>query len=470
MDGFHGFGAWLGRLDALVWGPWLTVLLLGTGLYLMVRMRFLPLRNLGWALGQALRGGFQERKAKKGEGVSPFSSLMTELAATIGTGNIVGVATAMVLGGPGALFWMVLSSFVGLSTKLAESALAVRYRVFGKDGRPMGGPMYTLSKGLAPKRAGRVLAALFAVFAVLSSFGMGNMVQANSIAEVMEGTFGVGRPLAGLFLTLACILAVLGGIRSISKVAQVLVPGMALLYLAGCAAIIFTHLHALPEGLWMILSMALSPRSVAGGVGGHLAGSFGTAFRWGVSRGVFSNEAGLGASGISAASAQTDDPILQGYISMTGVFLDTAVVCTMTGLALASSGVLGKLAQNGEALTGAALVSAAFRTTFGPGGILLAGLGIILFAFATILGWAYQGETAFTYLVRARSGRLAFRFFYALASLVGAVCPLGVAWDFSDLCNGLMAIPNLICLIALSGEICRDVRLYGKRKKRFQKR
>ncbi len=462
----------LRMIDDLVWGPWMLILLLGTGVYLMIRMDFLPIRNLGYALkcviGQdaetkAVRKTQKKqiRESAKEGAISPFSSLMTELAATIGTGNIVGVATAMVLGGPGALIWMIISSFIGLSTKFAESMLAVKYRVKNCAGEYSGGPMYTLANGFPMKRLGQLLAWFFALFAVFASFGMGNMTQSNSIATAVEVTFGVKPSLTGLIVTIVTILVVLGGIRMIAGVTQILVPVMAIFYMIGALAVIIVHMENLPGGLWMILSMAFSSRALAGGVGGHLVASMHQALRWGVSRGVFSNEAGLGAAGISAAAAHTDDPVKQGYISMTGVFLDTVVICTVTGLALAASGVLGKLDASGELLTGTGLTIAAFETTFGEKGGVLVTIGIVLFAFATIIGWAYQGEKAFEYLVKKPEYRIIYRFLYGFVCFVGAVCALDVVWDFSDICNGLMAVPNLICVLVMSGEVCKEIRKRG---------
>lgn len=451
------------RIDDFVWGPVLLTLLLGTGIFLMVNMDFLPLRKLGWALKCALgaenNAGKCGKNTKEGE-ISPFSSLMTELAATIGTGNIVGVSTAMVLGGPGALVWMVLSSLIGLSTKLAESLLSVKYRVRNEKGELAGGPMYTLVQAFPINSLGRILGKAFALFAVFASFGMGNMTQANSIASVMEDIFHVSRSLTGLVITMITILVVLGGISVISKVTKVMVPAMAIFYLFGSLAVILLHWRNIPEGIGTILTMAFSPRAVAGGVGGHLTASGMQAFRWGVSRGVFSNEAGLGAAGISAAAAKTEDPVRQGYISMTGVFLDTVVICTVTGLVLACSGVLGKLDESGNPLTGTRLTVEAFATVFGDLGAVLISIAIALFAFATIIGWAYQGEKAFEFLVKKPGYCMIYRFLYGFVSFLGAVCALEVVWDFSDICNGLMAVPNLICLLVLSGEVCGEVKKY----------
>jgi len=454
----------LQRIADLVWGPWSLVAFLGTGMYLMIRMHFLPIRKLGYALKCVV--GLDDKSNRdrnivihtKEGAISPFSSLMTELATTIGIGNIVGVATAMTLGGPGALVWMILSSFVGLSTKFAESMLAVKYRIRNAAGEWSGGPMYTLENGFPFRRIGHVLAHMFAVFAIFASFGMGNMTQANSIAVSVRETFNIDTGLTGLLITIVVILAVLGGIQSISKVTVLLVPIMAILYLTGASIVILTNLEKLPEGLYLIVSAAFSVEAMAGGAGGKLISSMWKALRWGVSRGVFSNEAGLGAAGISAASADTDDPVRQGYISMTSVFFDTVVVCSVTGLALAASGVLGMTDKTGKLLTGTALTIAAFETTFGePGGVLVT-IGIVLFALATIIGWAYQGEHAFEFLVKRPEYCMIYRFVYVFICFVGAVCSLEAVWSFSDICNGLMAVPNLICVIVMAGEVSREIR------------
>ncbi len=455
----------LQQADRIVWGPWLIFLLLGCGCYLMISLRFLPLRNLLAALGLVFHS--KSRKGTDGEGVSSFSALTTELAATIGTGNIVGVATAMVLGGPGALFWMLLSGIIGLSTKLVESTLCVRYRVRDHKGKPVGGPMYVLQNAFPYRRMGRILAVLFAIFAVLASFGMGNMTQGNSIAEALAVTFGVGRIATGLALGILTILVILGGIDKIARVTEYLVPCMAVFYLFGTGMVIFTHLHNLPAGIWQILWGAFCPEAMAGGtigflcsIGNGTACSGRQAMRYGVSRGVFSNEAGLGAAGISAACADTPDAVRQGYISMTGVFIDTIVICSLTGLAIASSGMLGQRDAQGELLNGTALMIAVFSATFGRVGEWMLTLSIALFAFATIIAWEYQGEKAFEYLMGRchRSGW--YRVGYGIAAFLGAVCSLEAVWDFSDICNGLMAVPNLLAVVMLSKGICREIRSY----------
>lgn len=455
----------LQQADRIVWGPWLIFLLLGCGCYLMISLRFLPLRNLLAALGLVFHS--KSRKGTDGEGVSSFSALTTELAATIGTGNIVGVATAMVLGGPGALFWMLLSGIIGLSTKLVESTLCVRYRVRDHKGKPVGGPMYVLQNAFPYRRVGRILAVLFAIFAVLASFGMGNMTQGNSIAEALAVTFGVGRIATGLALGILTILVILGGIDKIARVTEYLVPCMAVFYLFGTGMVIFTHLHNLPAGIWQILWGAFCPEAMAGGtigflcsIGNGTACSGRQAMRYGVSRGVFSNEAGLGAAGISAACADTSDAVRQGYISMTGVFIDTIVICSLTGLALASSGMLGQRDAQGEFLNGTALMIAVFSTTFGRAGEWMLTISIALFAFATIIAWEYQGEKAFEYLAGNSRRTGWYRMCYGMFAFLGAVCSLEAVWDFSDICNGLMAVPNLLAVVMLSKGICREIRSY----------
>ena len=455
----------LQQADRIVWGPWLIFLLLGCGCYLMISLRFLPLRNLLAALGLVFHS--KSRKGTDGEGVSPFSALTTELAATIGTGNIVGVATAMVLGGPGALFWMLLSGIIGLSTKLVESTLCVRYRVRDHKGKPVGGPMYVLQNAFPYRRMGRILAVLFAIFAVLASFGMGNMTQGNSIAEALAVTFGVEQTVTGLVLGILTILVILGGIDKIAMVTEYLVPCMAVFYLFGTGMVIFTHLHNLTAGIWQILWGAFCPEAMAGGtigflcsIGNGTACSGRQAMRYGVSRGVFSNEAGLGAAGISAACADTSDAVRQGYISMTGVFIDTIVICSLTGLAIASSGMLGQRDAQGEFLNGTALMIAVFSTTFGRVGEWMLTISIALFAFATIIAWEYQGEKAFEYLAGNSRRTGWYRMCYGMFAFLGAVCSLEAVWDFSDICNGLMAVPNLLAVVMLSKGICREIRSY----------
>ena len=467
--------AWIAKLDEMIWGPWLLFIMLGTGAWLMLRLRLLPVKRLKFALRCVVGLEPEREKRRSRTGVSPFASLTTELAATIGTGNIVGVATAMVLGGPGALLWMLAASVLGLATKLVESSLSVKYRSVNERGERVGGPMYTLRTAL-PRfggdrgiRMGKLLASAYALFAVGASFGMGNMTQSNSIAEACLVTFETPVALTGLFLTIATILVVLGGIRSIAKVTQVLVPFMGGFYILGTLGVILSNLGRLPVGIYSIVVMAFAPEAVTGGLLGSLTAkaslSMGQALRYGVSRGVFSNEAGLGAAGITAAAADTEDYIRQGYISMTGVFLDTMVICLLTGLAFVSSGLLGATNASGELLNGTEFTIAVFTATYGAWGARFVCISIILFAFATIVAWAYQGERAFEYLTGCMRYNLWYRFSYALIVFVGAVCSLEVVWNFSDICNGLMAVPNLIGILILSvgrDGICREIRNYDK--------
>lgn len=448
------------RIDDLVWGPWMLALLLGTGIYLMLRMRFLPLKNLKYALKCAVSGEAKESGGKGG--ISSFSSLMTELAITIGTGNILGVATAMVLGGPGALFWMVVTSFIGLATKLAESTLSVTWRTRNKKGELVGGPMYTCVRALKG-RGGKLLGVWFAIMAVLASLGIGNMTQSNSIADAFWYSFGTPKAKTGLVITILTILVVLGGIGVISKVTKFLVPAMGLLYILGSLAVILVNWRNIPGALAGIVVGALSPRAVSGGLFGAVTVSAFQSLRWGVARGIFSNEAGLGAAGITAAAADTDDPVRQGYISMTGVFLDTAVMCSITGLALAASGVLGLEAVQEGSLSGTGLILAVFRTAFGRGADVFVSTCVALFAFATVVGWAYQGEKAFEFLLGGSTKyNLWYRFVYGLMVFFGCVFSLEAVWTFSDICNGLMAVPNLICVLVLSGKVCRMVKGHEK--------
>lgn len=455
------------KINSIVWGPWLLILLLGTGVYLMLSLRLLPLKNLKYALLCAI-GKDENGKKLNGErcrdGISSFSSLTTELAATIGTGNIVGVATAMVLGGPGALFWMIVSALLGMSTKLVESMLSVKYRSRNDRGERVGGPMYTMRNAFQNKRAGQLLGNAFALFAVMASLGMGNMTQSNSIADALNTAFHLSTAKTGLVLTVLTVLVVLGGIQSISKVTQYMVPGMGAFYLLGTLLVIFNHIDRVPAGLVQIVVMAFCPQAVAGGVLGGVTVTVQQSLRRGISRGVFSNEAGLGAAGISAAAADTDDYVRQGYISMTGVFIDTVVICFLTGLALSVSGVLGSTDALGRPLMGTALTIAAFEDTFGSVGAYFVSICIVLFAFATVIGWAYQGERAFEFLVKKSKYCIWYRFFYALTAFVGALSSLELVWEVSDICNGLMAVPNLLCILVLSGPACREIRNEEKRK------
>ena len=329
----------LNIVDDFVWGPVMLVLLVGTGIFLTIRTKALCWRNLPYAIKSVLS---KEARQKKGDGdVSPFSALTTALAATIGTGNIVGVATAMVSGGPGALVWMWISAAFGITSKFSECMLAIKYRETNEKGEMSGGPMYTMKKAFKNKKLGSALGWLFALFAVLASFGIGNLTQANSISTALKSTFDVPYTVTGIIITVLALLIIIGGIKSISKISQVVVPLMAVFYIIAGMVVIIGNISNLPSGVAMIFKMALSFKAVGGGLCGGIVASMMQALRFGVARGVFSNEAGMGSAAITAAAATTNDPVRQGYINMTGTFWDTIVVCTITGLCIASSGVLG---------------------------------------------------------------------------------------------------------------------------------
>ena len=395
-------------IDDFVWGPVMLILLVGTGIFLTIRTRFLTWRNLGYALKSTLSK--EARMKTRGEGdVSPFSALTTALAATIGTGNIVGVATAMVSGGPGALVWMWISAVFGLTSKFSECMLAIKYREINAKGEMSGGPMYTMKKAFKNKRFGSVLAWLFALFTVIASFGIGNMTQGNSISGALHTTFHVPTHLCGIVITVLALLIIVGGIKSISKVSSVVVPLMAIFYVICGIIVIIGNISNLPAGIAMIFQMAFSVKAVGGGLCGSIVASMMNAMRYGVARGVFSNEAGMGSAAITAAAATTDNPVRQGYINMTGTFWDTIVVCTITGLAIASSGVLGMTDAAGNMLTGSDITIAAFETVLGSAGGWLVTIGITLFAFSTILGWEYHGEKAFEYLLGTHRFNMVYR-------------------------------------------------------------
>lgn len=454
------FSELIQKIDDFVWGPAMLVLMVGTGIILTVRTRFLTWRNLG----HAIRSTFsKEARSTKGDGdVSSFSALTTALAATIGTGNIVGVATAMVSGGPGALVWMWISAAFGLSSKFSECMLAVKYREINEKGEMCGGPMYTMRNALKHKKLGAVMGWLFAFFATIASFGIGNMTQGNSISSALQATFHVPVEATGVIISILVLIIIIGGIKTISSVSSVVVPVMALFYMLCGLIVIFGNLRNLPAGLSMIFQMAFSVKAIGGGMCGTIVASMMNAMRFGVARGVFSNEAGMGSAAISASAASTDSPVQQGYINMTGTFWDTIVVCTITGLAIASSGVLGMTDASGELIEGSALTIEAFKTVLGTPGAWLVSIGITLFAFSTILGWEYQGEKAWEYLMGTHRYNMIYRIVFSLVVYIGCTQTLKLVWSFSDIANALMAIPNLICLLLLSGEVAEDIRTYQK--------
>lgn len=544
----------ISSIDEFVWGPVMLVLLVGTGVFLTVRLGFAPWKNLGYAIKLTLSK--ESRQKGEGEGdISPFSALTTALAATIGTGNIVGVATAMVSGGPGALVWMWVSAAFGLSSKFSECMLAIKYRESNDKNEMSGGPMYTMKKAIKNKKAGAVMGWLFALFAVMASFGIGNLTQANSISDALSGTFSIPVSVSGIVLTVLSLAIIVGGIKAISKVSSVVVPLMAVLYILCGLVVMIGNWQTLPKGIAMIFQMAFSVKAVGGGLCGTITASMMNGMRFGVARGVFSNEAGMGSAAITAAAATTNQPVKQGYVNMTGTFWDTIVVCTITGLCIAGSGVLGTTAaqssgtyaadggqvvitakdvgdkdvsdtyqyqieknqcilqntakgeeillfemengrlkeeskgkdtlagewsdskgnhyvfgENGsyerrELVKGARLTILAFESVLGKAGGWLISISIALFAFSTILGWEYHGEKAFEYLLNTHKYNMAYRILFSLMVYVGATTALDLAWNLSDIANALMAVPNLICLLALSGEIAKDVKEF----ERYQK-
>ena len=446
------FSQIINDVNDFVWGPVMLALLVGTGIFLTVRLRFLPWINLGYAIRMIL-----QRKDEHTGDISPFQSLMTALAATVGTGNIVGVATAMVLGGPGALVWMWISAAFGLSTKYAESVLAVKYRETNSVGEMAGGPMYAMKNGIKNKFLGRTMAFLFALFAVLASFGIGNMTQANSISAAFLSSFGIPERATGVVLVFLSLFIIMRGIRSIGKVSSIVVPGMAAFYFVVSCIVIVVNFEAIPAGIAEMFRMAFSFESVAGGVGGSIVASMLTAMRWGVARGVFSNEAGLGSAPIAAAAARTDTASRQGYVNMTGTLFDTMIICVLTGLVISSSGALGTVdPATGKLVSGAQLTILAFSSVFGEYAKYIVSLSLALFAFSTILGWEYYGEKSLEYLVKTRRVIYTYRFIFCLITFVGATTTLEIVWNLSDTMNGLMAIPNLLCLLILSNDVAKE--------------
>lgn len=421
---------WLNIIGAWVWGPVLLVLLVGTGVFYTIRLKGLQFR----ALPRALRLAFSKSTRGDAPGdISQFQALMTALAATIGTGNIAGVATAVVLGGPGAIFWMWLSALFGMSTKYAEAYLAVYFRVRDRNGQMAGGPMYYLEKGLGLKS----LAIMFALCGMIAALGTGCSVQSNSVAQAVHNTFGVPGWVTGLILTSVTGLVLLGGIQRIARVASFIVPAMALLYLAGGLMIIAANYELVLPAVSVILHDAWAADAVAGG-------AIGAVIRYGVARGVFSNEAGIGTAPIAAAAAKTNHPQDQALVSMTGTFLDTIIVCTVTGIVLVMAG------QFQDGVTGAALTSNSFEALLpGVGGWVVT-IGLIFFAYSTILGWSYYGEKCAAYLFSERAV-IPYRIIYTGFVMLGTAISLDLVWAMADVFNGLMAFPNLIGLLLLSG-------------------
>jgi AGCS family alanine or glycine:cation symporter len=429
----------LGTISNWVWGIPLLTLLFGTHLFLTVRLGFIQ-RYLGTAIRISLK------REKEGVGdVSQFGALTTALAATIGTGNIVGVATAVAAGGPGAVLWMWLTGVFGIATKYSEALLAVKYRIVTPKGEMAGGPMYVLERGMRM----RWLAVVFAALTAVAAFGIGNMVQANSISSLLAETFQISPWASGAVMTVLTAVVILGGIRSIARVCEGLVPFMAITYVLGCAILLVMHAEKIPGTLGLIWDGAWSGSAA---VGGFLGAGVREAIRFGIARGLFSNESGLGSAPIVAAAAQTRNPVRQALVSSTGTFWDTVVVCAMTGLVVVNSGAWV------EGLGGAALTKRAFEDLGWIGPAVLT-LGLLTFVFSTILGWSYYGEKAAEYLFGERVIR-PYRLLWVLAVMVGSVATLPMVWSFADIANGLMAVPNLVSLLVLSPVLVAETRRY----------
>jgi len=442
----------LTEIQTVVWGVPLILLLLLTGLNFTVLLRGVQFRRLGTALWLAL----VERREPDGEGdISHFQALMTAMSATVGTANIVGVATAIGAGGPGALFWMWIAGLLGMATKYAEAVLGVRFRETDARGEKTGGPMYYLEHGLVGRRLGRVLAVAFAVFAAIAAFGIGNGVQSQAVADALNRSFGIRHWVSGLLTAAALAAVILGGIRSIGRVAGVLVPSMILAYGAAAAVVIVVNADRVPEAFRLIFDGAFGVRAAAGGALGYTVFQ---AIRFGVARGIYSNESGLGTGGIAAAAARTHEPVRQALVSMTQTFIDTIIVSTLTGVAILSTG-----AWRGGA-DGANMTQAAFETAF-PGALggAVVAVMLTLFAFSTMLGWSYYGERCLVYLAGERI-IVPYRVLFVGIAGVAAVVKLDVVWMVSDILNALMAVPNLVGLLLLSGVVWRETRYYFERK------
>jgi AGCS family alanine or glycine:cation symporter len=428
----------IGEINGIVWGPLMLVLILGVGLFLSLGLRLMPILKLGTGFKLLWRG----RKAASGDEnsgeISPFQALMTALSATVGTGNIAGVATAVFLGGPGALFWMWITALVGMATKYAEAVLAVKYREVDEEGNHVGGPMYYIKNGLGSKWAWLGMA--FAIFGAIAGFGIGNTVQSNSIASVMESNFGTPTWVTGVIVMVLVGAVLIGGIRRIGHVAGALVPVMAVSYILAGLVVLFINAEQIPHALDLIFTHAFSPVAAEGGFAGAAVWM---AIRFGVARGIFSNEAGLGSAPIAHAAAQNKSPVRQGLVAMLGTFIDTILICSITGLVIVTSGTW----TSGE--SGAALTSAAFAQALPGLGNYLVAIALAIFAFTTIIGWSFYGERCVEYIFGVKAIG-PYRVLWILAVPAGAVLSLDFIWLVADTLNAFMAIPNLIALLLLS--------------------
>ncbi len=443
-------------VNSFVWGPIMLVAFVGTGVYITIRTNVFQVRKFGFAMrntiGVVVRGRGRRSDDKN---ISPFQAVSTALASTVGTGNIVGVATAITMGGPGAVFWMWVSAFFGMMTKFAEIVLALKYREINAAGQYAGGPMYYIKNGLKQPW----LAYTFAVFATLATFGIGNMTQANSVASAFERSFGTSPALIGAILVVLTAVVILGGIKSIARVTEKLVPFMAVFYVLLSLVLIIIHIDQVLPSLSLIVRAAFNPESAVGGAAGY---TIAMAIRMGIARGVFSNEAGLGSAPIAHAASTTKEPVEQGLWGIFEVFVDTIIICTMTAMVIMTTGV-----WRGDE-TGAALTIAAFNHglpgTFGGIGLTI---GLSLFAYSTLLGWSYYGEKSLEFIFRNTGGTsnaiLVYRVAFVAAVFIGAIGGLHAVWDIADTLNGLMAIPNLLAVLLLSGVVIRELKSYVRR-------
>lgn len=436
-------------INNFVWGPPMLVLILGTGLFLQLRLKMMPLLRIGTGFRMVWKGRKPEAGAV-GE-ISPYAALMTALAATVGTGNIAGVATAIAIGGPGALFWMWVTALVGMATKYAEVLLAVHFRETDEHGEQMGGPMFAIKNGLG--RGWAWLGAAFALFGGFAGFGIGNMVQSNSIADAMQVSFGLSPWITGVVLTVFTGFVLLGGVKRIGAVAEKLVPAMCIAYIVAALTVLGLYVDQIPSAFALIFEYAFSPLAATGGFTGA---TIMLALRYGVARGIFSNEAGLGTAGIAQAAGQSNSAAQAGLIGMMGTFIDTILVCTMTGLVIIVTGVWS------SGVKGAALTSSAFAAAFPGFGEYFLSVALAVFAFTTILGWAYYGEKCWEFLIGGRV-RVPYRVLWTLFVMVGAVAKLDFVWLLADTMNAFMAFPNLVSLLLLSPIVVKVSKDYFNR-------
>ncbi len=433
----------LNTLSGLIWGPFTLVLLLGVGIYLSLGLKLMPWRQLSNAFKHLITG-----RSSQGDGdIPPFQALMTAMSATVGTGNIAGVATAIFIGGPGAIFWMWITALFGMATKYAEAVLAVKYRETDDDGRFVGGPMYYIKNGLGKKW--HWLGFLFALFGTIAAFGIGNMVQSNSVADALHSNFAVDTNLTGIVIAGLAALVILGGIKRIGTVASKLVPIMAIFYIAGSLIIILANITEVPAALAIIVDSAFNGHAA---VGGFTGATIMMAIQFGIARGIFSNEAGLGSAPIAHAAAQTNNPVRQGMVGMLGTFIDTIIICTMTALVIIISGAW----TSGE--TGASLSSLAYASSI-PLGEYVITFGLVIFAFTTILGWSYYGERCAEFIFGTKI-ILPYRLLWIAAVFIGASQKVNLIWILADVMNGFMAIPNLIALALLSPIVFKITKEY----------